>query len=551
MNTNRFALLHLPAVQGFVMKGFQAKRYLRWIWRYETVALAATLVVGGLMGKPVPETIAQVPKVAASPKQNKATAAARIEHRQEQIRQIRPENYDVGRYPVSAANEGHWRNILWTTSVVQPQEPFVRDALDQILSMMVRSGLSDAQLRTIDTAAKVGNQLYVNDPNFYGRLGDRFMQAIAQSPDPEWVAISLSSLSKAGRSPAQLQPLAESVKKRFPRWSSNAYLQTTIREIAEVISPRPTPPLSDLLSWTIAPRQLHLYVFCQPDRYVLCQSVLKDGKGQFVREQGGKLWSVPLLLRSIHDLNWNFVRGQTPQGIYRIEGTVPQPDDEYFRAYGQFSLVNLFIPFEPGVKQFLPGRPGGFTGSIDAYQKLLPPSWRNAWSMQQSYWAGKLGRSEFRIHGTGDAPNFFSGKQKNPDSYNWNPSIGCLSALELYNEKGQLIEADMPKLLNMLESVGGKNFTGYMVVAEVPNGTNKPVSLEQIEAALALGQPKAQSLPKKVAKQPVSVSKVAQSQAVVQPVPSAAPAQVEVSFHRNSGEPVEADPIVPKFPIAY
>lgn len=549
-NTDRFTLLRLPAVQGFVMKRFQAKRHLRWIWRYETVALAATLVVGGLMGKPVTETIAQVPKVAASPKQSKATATARIEHREEQVRQIRPENYDVGRYPVSQVNEGHWRNILWTTAVVQPQEPFVLETLDQILAMMVQPGLSDSQMRTIDTAAKVGNQLYVSNPTFYARLGNRLMQAISQSPDPEWVAISLSGLAKAGLSPTQLQPLAESVKKRFPRWSKNAYLQTTIREIAELISPRPTPPLSDLLNWTIAPRQLHLYVFCQPDRYVLCQSVLKDAKGEFVREPGGKLWSVPLLLRSIHNLNWNFVRGQTPQGIYRIEGEVPQPDDEYFRAYGQFSLVNLFIPFESGVKQFLPGQPGTFNGSIDAYQKLLPPSWRNAWSLQQSYWAGKIGRSEFRIHGTGDAPNFFSGKEKNPDSYNWNPSIGCLSALELYNEQGQLIEADMPKLLNALETVGGKNFTGYMVVTEVPNGLNKPIALEQIEAALSKGQPKAQSLPRKLEKPPASVSQVAQPRAVAQQAPTA-PAQVEVSFHENSDERVQADPIVPKFPIAY
>lgn len=55
---------------------------------------------------------------------------------------------------------------------------------------------------------------------------------------------------------------------------------------------------------------------------------------------------------------------------------VPAAEDEYFRAYGQFPLVNLFVPFEAGAKQFIPGTPGTFNGSLDQYQALLPPTWR-------------------------------------------------------------------------------------------------------------------------------------------------------------------------------
>ncbi len=165
------------------------------------------------------------------------------------------------------------------------------------------------------------------------------------------------------------------------------------------------PPLRDLLNWEVAPNQLHLYVICQPDRDILCQSVLKNRDGAFVRRQDGTLWSIPLLLRSIHNgLGWNFVRGQTPAGIYRVEGIEPQPDDQYFRAYGQFSLVKLYVPYESGAKQFLPGKSGKFNGNLQDYQNLLPPSWRSYWPIQESYWAGKIGRSEFRIHGTGSHP---------------------------------------------------------------------------------------------------------------------------------------------------
>jgi hypothetical protein len=471
------------------------------------IVLLSAIAAAQILKSPL-TTTAEVPKVVLNERQQvKATAPARAKHRQSQEQQVRPENYDLQRYPVTSEHEAHWRNLLWTTTVVQPQESFVVAALDQILAMMTRSGLSESQMRTIDSATKVGTQLYLSQPERYARLGDRFADAIQRSPDPEWVAVSLAGLAAAGLPPAQQQALVATVQQRFPDWAGNAFLQTTIRDRIEALASRPTPPLRDLLKWSIAPNQLHLYVLCQPDRHVLCRTVLKDRTGKFVRTPAGELWSIPLLLRSIHNLSWNFVRGHTPQGIYRIEGVVPQPDDEYFRAYGQFPLVNLYLPFEPGAREFLPGRPGRFNGSLAAYQALLPSSWRSHWPIQQSYWAGKLGRSEFRIHGTGDAPDFFSGKESNPDSFNWNPSLGCLSAIELYNEKGQVIEADMPKLLQSLTAIAGQAFTGYLVVAEVPSEpTGEPIALPQIEAAIA-GEPLAQSppLPKTpLAKAPLS-----------------------------------------------
>lgn len=468
------------------MKRFSPKFDRRSMRQYGTVGvMGLLLVVGGLAFKPASRSIADIPQVLAGGDRAKsqAKAASRVVQRQEQSRQIRPENFNLDRYPVTDQNEKHWRNLLWTTAVVQPQETFAADAIKQMLAMAALTGLSDAQKRTIEMAAQVGTQLYLSNPSRYVSIGEQFRQTIERSPDPEWVAMSLSGLAR-GVPPEQIQPLVGRVKARFPDWAANVSLQTTLREMAELLSPSATPPLRDLLQWTIAPKQAQLYVFCQRDRTVLCQTVLKDRKGAFVRQSDGQLWSVPLLLRSIHDLSWNFVRGETPQGIYRMEGEVPQPDDAFFRAYGQFSLVNIFVPFEAGAKQFLPGKPGSFKGSLEEYKRLLPPSWRNNWGIQESFWAGKAGRSFFRIHGTGESPDFFSGKDKNPDTYNWNPTIGCLSALELYNEQGQLLQADMPKILNALQTVSGKNFAGYLVVVNLPGKARQPIALETIETAL-------------------------------------------------------------------
>ena len=410
-----------------------------------------------------------------------ASQSERVEYRQQQERQIRSENFDLQQHPLSDAKEGFWRNILWTTAIVEPQENYVAQALAQLISFTRRSNLSNAQTRTIDMAMQVGTQLYLEHSAAYASLQQAWAQTVEQSNDPMWVAMAFSALVKSGLEGDLRQQWISYIQQRFPRWTEDVYLYSILKEAESADAT--VPPVTDLLNWTIAPNQPQLYVLCRPDRGTLCQTVLKDKSGKFV-QQDGKLWTVPLLLRSIHNLSWIFTRGQTPQGIYRIEGTVPQPDQSFFRAYGLFPLVKLFVPFEAGVQEFVPGQRGTLTGGLNAYQAMLPPSWRNYFPIQQTYWAGKAGRALFRIHGSGESPDFFSNNQSYPNSQGWNPTIGCLSALELYDNNGRLQQADMPKIIDALKAVAGNNFTGYLVVVDVPGDANTPISTEEIEAAI-------------------------------------------------------------------
>ena len=411
-----------------------------------------------------------------------ATAAARDTQRQQQVNQTRPDRYDLSRHPVNDANERYWRNLLWSTAITEPQLASVDGAIAQILSLTARRGLSNAQARTLEMAMQVGTQLYLSNPTQYDGVKQQFLQTIDRSPDAEWVAMAVSALVQGGAEAELRSQWLTLIQQRFPRWRDDPALLTTLRTIESLDRPHPTPPLKDLLTWAIAPNQLQMYVICRPDRGLLCQAILKDRRGQFVR-QDGELWSVPLLTRSLHGLSSVFTRGQTPQGVYRIEGSVPQPDTEFFRAYGTFPLVKLFTPFEPGVKAFLPNRPGQIAG-LSAYQSLLPPSWRNEFAIQQSYWAGKAGRGLFRVHGSGEDPGFFTNNSRYPDSAGWNPTIGCLSALELYDQTGRLQQADMPKILSALTAAGGRDFSGYLMVVEVPDRANTPISKQEIESVL-------------------------------------------------------------------
>ena len=311
-----------------------------------------------------------------------ATTAVRELYAQEQRSQIHPKNYSLSRYPFTAAHQTHWQTLLWSTGVVEPRAPYIDQSVAYLIAQAGSRHLLPAQRHTVEMALQVGTQLYLSDPAAQPTIKQAFLDTLDQAHSTKWVAMAFSALAQTD-TPQQRQRLSDRIRQRFPNWHQDLYLKTTLHDIAALDRPPATPSVDELLAWTIAPEQLHMYVLCSADRGELCQAVLKDRSGQFVREADGQLWSVPLGLRSLHSgLSWNFTRGETPQGIYRIEGTIPQPDTDYFRPYGQFALVQLFVPHEPGTKAFLPGRTdlkvdAPWSGGLAAYQTLLPPSWRN------------------------------------------------------------------------------------------------------------------------------------------------------------------------------
>lgn len=420
--------------------------------------------------------------------QPKATETARNLQIQDQQQKADPSRFNLQKYPVNDSNSTHWQESLWAIGVLAPDAPYAVQALEKILQMTTTPNLSDPQKGIIDTAMQVGGELYTLKPETYGKLQKHFLRTINYSSDSQWVALSLSALAKSPEQnmpPSKIEQLSLIVKKRFPKWQDDLHLRATVQTMQSdrraSIKTNPMPNLRDLLKWQVAPQQPHMYVFCRPNREVLCLSLLKDRNGKFVR-QGKQLWSKPLLLQSLRNLDWYFTNGRTPQGIYRMEGISLQPDDEFFHAYGQFSLVNLFVPFEDGVNSFLPNRKGKFTGDLSAYQALLPPSWRNYTPMHQTYWAGNVGRSLFRIHGSGAAIDFFRNKSAvvSAKNFEWNATLGCLSALEIYDNRGSLIKADMPRILDALNTVGKGKVEGYLIVVDIPSDSKEPVTVAEI-----------------------------------------------------------------------
>jgi hypothetical protein len=462
---------------------------------YQFMSSSAVAAIAFFVAAHPPQLVkAQTPPIRNY--QPKATAAARDAQILDQQQKAHPKRFDIQKYPLTESNAAHWQESLWAIGVLAPEQDYAIKALENVLQMTTAANLTDPQKGIIDTAIQVATQLYTLKPAVYSKLKSHFLRTIDYSNDPQWVAISLAAIAKSAVYPStnipevQIDKLQLKVQQRFPKWSQDLHLRSTIKNIQsdrQLGKQIPNiPNLADLLQWQIAPQKAHMYVFCRPNRDILCLSVLKNQQGKFVR-QNKQLWSMPLLLQSIHNLDWNFSNGRTPQGIYRMEGISRQPDDEVFHAYGQFALVNLFLPFEDGVNAFLPQQEGKFSGNLQAYQTLLPASWRNYEPIQQAYFAGAMGRSLFRIHGSGAAIDFFRNKPAvvNTKNFDWNATLGCLSALEIYDDRGSLLKADMPKILDALNTVGKGKIDGYLIVVDVPSPSNEPVTIAEVAKYLA------------------------------------------------------------------
>ena len=462
---------------------------------YQLISTAMAAIALWFAANPTEPAKAQTPPIQNH--QSKATAIAREAQILDQQQKSAPSRFDLQKYPIIEQNVSHWQESLWAIGVLAPEKDYALQGLENVLRLTTAANLTDPQKGVIDSAIQVATQLYTLKPAVYSKLKPHFLRTIDYSNDPIWVAIALSAIAKspvypsANIAPVQIDKLILKVQKRFPNWAQDIRLRTTFKNIQSdrqeknAEKPATMPNLADLFKWQIAPQQAHMYVLCRPNRDVLCVAVLKDHQGKFVK-RNQQIWSVPLLLQSIHNLDWNFSNGRTPQGIYRMEGISRQPDDEVFHAYGQFSLVNLFLPFEDGVNNFSPKQKGKFTGDLQAYQTLLPPSWRNYEPIQQAYWSGNMGRSLFRIHGSGAAIDFFRNKPAvvNTKNFDWNATLGCLSALEIYDSQGSLIKADMPKILDALNTVGKGKIEGYLIVVDVPSPSNEPITVAEIAKLL-------------------------------------------------------------------
>jgi len=232
-----------------------------------------------------------------------------------------------------------------------------------------------------------------------------------------------------------------------------------------------TPPINELFKYQRLFQQKTIYSFQRWNRDYTGICIIQYEDGSFAKDSLGKLIMIRQLARSGSGMPYFITNGNTPQGVYRINGINSSID----YLIGTTPNLQSVIPFQNDAV-FYRGIPYDSTVQpLDNYKRLLPPAWQNYLPMQESFFAGRIGRRYIVVHGSTLDPQFFEGKSFYPLS----PTDGCLSAFEKWNsEDGYLQQSDQLNLVNTFLRTPATS--GILMVINLDN-QQKSVTPEEIE----------------------------------------------------------------------
>ena len=198
--------------------------------------------------------------------------------------------------------------------------------------------------------------------------------------------------------------------------------------------------------------------------------LIKDTGGNFVTNSNGVIFTVSQLAKSLSSLPFYITNGNTPQGIFRMDGF----DKSKSNFIGPTENIQLTMPAETSIKHFL--KDSSITDTVwrkEWYGKLLPKSLFAYDPLYESFYAGTIGRTEIIAHGTAVDPEYYKGQLYYP----YTPTAGCLCTKEIWDATGKRMVSDQKKLADAVKKAGGAN--GYLIVLELDDA-DKAVTAEEI-----------------------------------------------------------------------
>ncbi|MES2774920.1 MAG: hypothetical protein V4722_12085 [Bacteroidota bacterium] len=256
-------------------------------------------------------------------------------------------------------------------------------------------------------------------------------------------------------------------------WKNTDLVQTAILTYFPEFRKGAKPKLTDFFEHQKELGTKIIYSFQRENRDFPGLAIVQNADGSFIKDAKGKLKTFVQLARSASNLPYFITDGSTPQGIFRIDST----DISKNQFIGPTPNIQLRMPNEiPGDSFFIHLNQPIIGNSIylEEYDKLLPSRWQTD-DMRQSFYAGKVGRSEIIAHGSTIDPSFYKGKPFYPNT----PTMGCLCAKETWDPKtGKLLQSDQLDLVNAFLSTPGAD--GYFFVINIDD-QQKAVTQQELQ----------------------------------------------------------------------
>jgi hypothetical protein len=268
----------------------------------------------------------------------------------------------------------------------------------------------------------------------------------------------------------ELSFLQEKTKAKLVEDPNNPILEQLLFHIKSYHQEFKTIKLHSLFSKDFLPGNVLMFSLQRKNRNYPGLVIIRDAAGNFIKEDG-QLFFVPQLARSLSGLPAYLTNGNTPEGIFRMDGF----DTSFSSFIGPTTNIQLTMPFEYKASHFY--RDSSLYDSswnIEQYKNILPRDLENYVPLYESYYAGAAGRNEIIAHGTTIDPAYY----KNKTYYPLTPTQGCLCTKEIWNDQtGRLKESDQQKLVDAIIRAGGPY--GYAIVINIDD-QQKPVSLAEV-----------------------------------------------------------------------
>lgn len=362
--------------------------------------------------------------------------------------------------PLDNNTEEAWINSINNINLIKYNAPFVTSRIDEAVSNIAprSNAFKKAILELINTEY----------PNKYaGQIKPVFKNA---TDDVKLMAMAAYYILPASTI-LDRKLMLQQTTSLLSKDGDNAILYELTEQIKNYNNKINSPSIKTFFKKTFLPGQVLVISIQRKNRNFPGLALVRSVDGNFIKNIDGNFFAVGQLARSAGNMPGYITNGNTPQGIFRMDGF----DTSKSFFIGPTTNVQLTVPYEFKASHFY--KDSSLVDSVwdlENYKKLLPDNFKNYHPIYGSFYAGKAGRTEIIAHGTTLDTAFYTTKLYSP----YTPTAGCLCTKEIWNNKtGFLQTSDQLLFAQAIKNAGGAN--GYLIVVEIDD-KQFPVTLADV-----------------------------------------------------------------------
>jgi hypothetical protein len=361
--------------------------------------------------------------------------------------------------PLHDSTETLWQDAFWAMELINYKSAWCNSKIHEAINHIQQSS-TDFQRGLIEL-------VYTNYP---GTFLKEIKSLSEKTADAKIFAMCCRYLLSADNKNEKRLILLEKTNERLLTDHDNPILLQLQYQLKKDDSKDTVPSLKALFAKDFLSGNVVMISVQRRNRNYPGLVLIRNGEGEFIK-LNDRYFSVPQLARSISGLPGYLTNGNTPEGIFRMDGF----DTSQSNFIGPTTNIQLTMPFEQTTAHFF--KDSSLINSswnIEWYKNILPESFNNYLPIYQTWFAGKAMRTEIIAHGTTIDPSWY----KNKPWYPLTPTQGCLCTKEIWNEEnGRLTESDQVKLVDAILQAGGPN--GYAIVINIDD-QQKEVELNEL-----------------------------------------------------------------------